>query len=79
MAKSVEACSIDAARNRLSAIVSRVATGVDVGYALSSEEHRPLDLVRMRAGGGGGFPFALVSTTSTRGSTARVRARSCGR
>jgi coenzyme F420-dependent glucose-6-phosphate dehydrogenase len=35
---------------------------VDVGYALSSEEHRPLDLVRYaRRAEECGFPFALVS------------------
>jgi G6PDH family F420-dependent oxidoreductase len=35
---------------------------VDVGYAISSEEHRPLDLVRhARRAEECGFPFALIS------------------
>lgn len=35
---------------------------MDIGYALSSEEHRPLDLVRhARLAEGAGFPYALVS------------------
>ena len=35
---------------------------MDLGYALSSEEHRPLDLVRhARLAEEAGFPFALVS------------------
>jgi coenzyme F420-dependent glucose-6-phosphate dehydrogenase len=35
---------------------------VEIGYALSSEEHRPLDLVRhARLAEEAGFPFALVS------------------
>jgi coenzyme F420-dependent glucose-6-phosphate dehydrogenase len=35
---------------------------VDIGYALSSEEHRPLDLVRYaRRAEEAGFPYALVS------------------
>ena len=34
----------------------------EIGYALSSEEHRPADLVRYAAGAeASGFPFALVS------------------
>ena len=35
---------------------------MDLGYALSSEEHKPLDLVRhARLAEEAGFPFALVS------------------
>jgi coenzyme F420-dependent glucose-6-phosphate dehydrogenase len=35
---------------------------MDLGYAISSEEHRPLDIVRhARAAEEAGFPFALIS------------------
>jgi alkanesulfonate monooxygenase SsuD/methylene tetrahydromethanopterin reductase-like flavin-dependent oxidoreductase (luciferase family) len=35
---------------------------MEIGYALSSEEHRPLDLVRhARRAEESGFPFALIS------------------
>lgn len=49
------------------------------GYALSSEEHRPQDLVRnARRAEEEGFSFALISATTTPGSTARGTRPSSG-
>jgi G6PDH family F420-dependent oxidoreductase len=42
--------------------MSSSSNGVELGYALSSEEHRPLDLVRNARGAEeAGFSFALIS------------------
>jgi hypothetical protein len=52
---------------------------VELGYALSSEEHAPADLVaNARAAEEAGFGFALISDTTTRGSTRRATAGSSG-
>ena len=52
---------------------------VELGYALSSEEHSPNDLVAAaRRAEETGFTFALISDHYTPGSTPRARARSSG-
>ena len=52
-----------------------------IGYALSSEEHDPRQLIEnARAAEEAGFDFVLdLRPLSTRGSTHRATARSCGR
>jgi len=50
-----------------------------IGYWLSSEEHGPNDLVENAAlAEEAGFEHVLISDHSTRGSTHRATARSCG-
>ncbi|HEX6761281.1 MAG TPA: hypothetical protein VF094_00635 [Gaiellaceae bacterium] len=53
---------------------------IEIGYALSSEEHPPSELVRQAvAAEEAGFHFALISDHYHPWIDARVRARSSGR
>ena len=57
-----------------------MATDFEIGYALSSEEHPPNDMVRLaRRAQEDGYGFIGISDTSTPGPTPRATARLCGR
>ena len=53
---------------------------MEIGYFLSCEEHGPRALVQQaQLAEQAGFEACGSPTTSTRGTTSRARARSCGR